>query len=278
MNTRHAEYTEDRLKSLRRVKDRAGLWGEALSLGCGALGILCVLAAADYRLALPTGARACGLALLVSFLGIGLARLVWRLRRPSTAKDIALEVERRRPELGCIVSTAVEYLPGGRTAKEVYEPELVAALQEQAARKLVVTETPWWRRQLVLRGYVAGGVAMLVGLGLVLVPGGTTAVQRALCPWSQAAYTSIEVKPGNIEVVEGTDQEIEASVAGKWLREARLEWQLTNAAPWQYAAMRRVASRRFVAPLLGVRGEISYRVTGREARSPQFKLDVVCSP
>jgi hypothetical protein len=278
MNTKYAEYTQDRINALRRIKNRARGLGLALMLASAALGLLLLLAAIDYCLVLSSGVRACCLLVAVVLLALGSGRVYRLLRRAATSKDIALELEQRRPELGCVLSTAVEYLPGGRTANAVYEPQLVAALQEQAARRLVLIETPWWRRQLIRRGYFAAGIGVLLGLFAAMLPGGSIALRRALFPWNQAAYTTIQVRPGNLEVPEGTDQEIEARISGKLLRGARLEWQMRNASPWQFALMHRLDSRRFVAPLLGIQGEVIYRVSGAGSASPLFKLTSFVPP
>lgn len=278
MNGKYAEYADDRLKSLRRTKDRARRWGGMCLLISAVLALLAAMALVDYWLVLPSNVRV-GESILVGALAVmGLVRLAWRLRGTSTAKDIALELERRRPDLGCVLSTAVEYLPGGRTANEEYEPQMVAALQEFAARKLVVIETPWWRRQLLVAAGIAGGAVLIVTLAILLVPGGNTAAWRALAPWSHAHYTTIEVKPGNNEVIEGADQEIEAVTAGKLLQTARLEWKTTASADWQYAAMQRAGSSRFLGVLPCVTGDVSYRVTSRDTRSPEFKLTSFIPP
>jgi hypothetical protein len=272
MNDKHADYTADRLNHLRRAKDRSRQAGWALTMLAVALATVFVFALLDYWLLLPSGWRAGGLLWLTALLALGMLRLIHLLRRPSTAKAVALELEARRPELGCVVSTAAEYLPGGRDAAQAYEPELVAALHEQAARKLLVTEAPWWRKHLFTRLSMALGAAGLLAFLAAFTPGGGTALTRTLWPWSQAAYTRIEVRPGNHEVPEGTDQEIEARFIGRPPREARLEWRKISDADWRSDAMRPLGSRRFVATLLATKGDVRYRVSGRETRSPEFTL------
>src|SRR5438128_3629672 len=224
MNNKHADYTADRLHHLRRAKDRTRRVCWILSVLTVALATVFALAWIDYWLLLPFGARAAGMVFLAALLVGGCIRLIRLFCQRSTPKDIALELEARRPDLGCVVSTAAEYLPGGRQAAQAYEPELVAALHQRAARDLLLTEAPWWRKQLLTRFCIALGSALLLALLASLIPEGGTALRRALWPWNQAAYTRIEVKPGDLEVPEGTDQEIEATFFGRLPGEARLEW------------------------------------------------------
>ena len=176
----------DRLHSLRRHREQTRRWSLGFIWVGSLLACFASLMVLDYVLVLSSTARGVSLSLVTAFLVVELAWLVWRFGRSASVKDIALELEQRRPDLGCVISTAAEYLPGGRAPQENYEPDLVAALQAQAARKLVVMEAPWWRRQLRLSALVAGAEGLLVVLGLTLIPGGTISARRVLWPWSQA--------------------------------------------------------------------------------------------
>ena len=71
------------------------------------------LALVDYWLLLPVGLRAAGALTLVAVVLFGLVRLVGFHSRPTRLKQGALKIESRRPELGCEISTAAEYVRRG---------------------------------------------------------------------------------------------------------------------------------------------------------------------
>src|SRR5262249_10106981 len=98
--------------------------------------LLLLLALMDYWLMLPLVLRVFGALALGALMVVGLIRLVRFYLRPTHLKQGALKVESQRPELGCELSTAAEYLSGERKTEHEYEPELVAALEAKAANTL----------------------------------------------------------------------------------------------------------------------------------------------
>src|SRR5580658_257903 len=155
---KHSQYNADRLESARRAKDRARRLAWAVGLCAAVLGLILAAALVDYWWLLPPAERVAGVGLMGLLALYGLARLVQFMRHPTSAKQIALDLEAQRPELGCVVSTAAEYLSGERTASKEYEPELVEALQEQAARRLLMVETHYYRRLVGAGGALAAAV------------------------------------------------------------------------------------------------------------------------
>src|SRR5579859_1076771 len=114
---------KQRLAAACRALDRAARLRWVMLIGqMLALAILALLLA-DYWLILPVQLRAVGaLGLLVLF-GFGCVRFVRFFLRPTKLKQGALAVEAQRPDLGCEVSTAAEYLAGERKIEHEYEPE-----------------------------------------------------------------------------------------------------------------------------------------------------------
>src|SRR5262245_6873012 len=135
---KHSEYTGDRLESARRAKNRIRLLNCIIVVCTAILAIILTAALIDYWWLLSFAGRCVSVALMTILAAIGIVRFGRLLLRPLSAKQVALEMESHRPELGCVVSTAAEYLSGGRTPSEEYEPELVAALQEIAAKRLLL--------------------------------------------------------------------------------------------------------------------------------------------
>ena len=102
-----------------RGRDRAIRLATLLTL----VGLLLLLflgvALMDYQMILPASIRWAALSVLGVTAILGGLRLWQLLRRPTSLKQSALEVEAVRPDVGCEVSTAAEYLTGERTVSRV---------------------------------------------------------------------------------------------------------------------------------------------------------------
>src|SRR5665811_1959988 len=109
-----SEFAKKRLAEACRTKDSSVRLAWAITLGEALLlGILAV-ALMDYWLMLPVWTRSVGAAVLGLLTVVGIYRLVRVYRRPTRLKEAALDVEAQRPDLGCQISTAAEYLSGER--------------------------------------------------------------------------------------------------------------------------------------------------------------------
>src|ERR1041385_3035428 len=114
--------------------------GEAILIGIAAVALM------DYWLMLPVWMRTTAAGVIALLAGAGLYRLIRFCRRPTPLKEAALDIEATRPDLGCEVSTAAEYLAGERKITHEYEPELVGALERKAADELRGAQIPYERR------------------------------------------------------------------------------------------------------------------------------------
>lgn len=181
----------EQLREACRTKDTSIRLAWAITAGEAML--LCVLAVAlaDYWLMLPVWMRSTGAGVIALLFLVGLARLIRFFRRPTPLKEAALDLEAARPELGCEVSTAAEYLSGERQVTRDYEPELVAALEAKAAEQLGKSEVPYAKR--ILAPAMVLGITLLGLLAVALVaPVSWTALKRAALPFSEARYTQVE--------------------------------------------------------------------------------------
>ena len=276
--SQHSTYNADRLETLRRSRIRTQRWSWFFGAGSVLLLLLLVAASADYGLQLSPIARWIFSGILVICASVGLVQWISLWRRSSDLKTAALELESRRPDLGCLISTAAEYLEGGRTATRQYEPELVEALQQSAARHLVRVETPWYRRKIWGTGAALGVVAAAVALLLAWVPSGSVAVERVLMPWSDKTFTRVEVAPGDVEIPEGTQLDIAGLFSGRSPTEPRIEWRRSPSDPWQSAALKGAADGRYVYSLRNVRGPLYYRLAGGDAVSPPYQIATFVPP
>src|SRR6185369_8408150 len=178
---------KQRLAQACQPMDKSARFSWAMMIGEAVLLAMLALALVDYWLMLPVFLRTVGALGLVALALIGIVRLVRFFQRPTRLKQGALVIESRRPELGCEVSTAAEYLAGERKIEHEYEPELATALEAKTAGALGAYSIPVEGK---LIGYAALlAITFLALLGLVLAaPGGLTALTRAAVPFSTAHY------------------------------------------------------------------------------------------
>src|SRR5437763_1596717 len=125
-----------RLTDACRTKDTSVRLAWAITVSEAVLLGIAAVALVDYWLMLPVWMRTLAAASMGLLCLLGLYRLIKFMRRPTQLKEAALDVEAARPELGCQISTAAEYLSGQRQITRQYEPELVAALEAKAAQEL----------------------------------------------------------------------------------------------------------------------------------------------
>ena len=266
-----------RLELEQRSRERARRL--ALTLNVAVTGLLIILGAAliDYWRRLTTAERAIDTALLAILMIVWLVRLIQFTRRPATLKQVALEIEAQRPELGCVVSTASEYLSGERQPSQAYEPELVDALQEQAARRLLQVETRHYRK-LVYSGSAMAAVLVALLVFLLVSPGSLTALERVILPWSKQTYTRVSVKPGNLEIPVGNDQDIQAVFTGVMPDAPQLRWLEAPGKSWQTTDLNKNTNNSFSARLKNVQGVVKYQVTGNDAVSPEYTVQTYVPP
>jgi len=235
------------------------------------------LALLDYWLILPVALRTVGALALTGLVLFGLVRFVRFYRRPMHLKQGALRVESQRPELGCEISTAAEYLSGERKTEHEYEPELVAALESRAAQKLNISALN--SRPKLVGHVVFLGVTVLVLLMLFIVaPGALTALQRTAVPFSNAHYTQIQVHPGDIEIPVGHDVEITNVFSGRPPRDPQLHWQMSGSPQWEALALMKQTNGLFTGTLTNLQSDVTYKVTGSDAVSQDYKITTYVPP
>ncbi|MDB6036246.1 MAG: hypothetical protein JWM99_87, partial [Verrucomicrobiales bacterium] len=154
-----SNFAKDRLLAASRARDRSRQLALLFGVGAGLILILLAVAMLDYWFLLPMSARLGGITLLLLVFGAGTRQLLKSRRDTTRLKDAALDAEASRPDLGCELSTAAEYLSGDRKISQEFEAEVAAALQEKAARNLKGFEPVYWKKPL--RPAILLGVAAL---------------------------------------------------------------------------------------------------------------------
>ena len=276
MNT-PADQARRQLAQTAGRKDAARRTGAVAAMVAGLLlGSLAVMLV-DYKLLLPTGVRV--LAWLGLLVGLALGLRQWlRLRRQATPlKEAALDLESTRPELGCEVSTAAEYLSGVRTPTGAYESELASALSQRAAQVAHTDEVPYLRR-LGLPGLLFGGcvLAALVGF-LILAPQSGTALLRTLAPWSEARFTHLVVEPAGGEFPVGHSLTLTHRLSGRIPQSVEYQWRSEGDADWLRLSVP-VLSNAVAFQTLTVTTSGTFRIRAGDTLSPIYSLVAYVPP
>lgn len=200
------------------------------------LGLLATAAAglgiADYQLVFPRWVRLAGGGIMLAALAAGSLWLWREWNRFSSARRVALHLERKHPELGCLISTAVEYAEGSRqaTSDNPYERVLLARLMRAAARESRAVSPDLWsdaRRALPI--IAAAGV--VGGLLLAFVPDIPVVLKRIMTPWEPVGYTLLDVSPGTTDWPADEPVPIRAFFRGPVTTEPKITWRSSGKSP-----------------------------------------------
>jgi hypothetical protein len=274
---KHSNYIADRLENARRTKDRTRLLAWLTHMATALLGLVFMMAIIDYWSLLPVEVRVAGIVLMAFVAVVGVAGLSRLWLRPTNTKQVALEMEAQRPELGCVISTSTEYLSGERTASKEYEPELVAALQELAAKRLLLVETNYYKK-LVYSGSALVAVLLASLVFLISAPRSLTALARVTQPWSRQTYTQLKVAPGDAEVPAGHDQDVKVFVTGRHPKHVQLRWRQASTNEWQTTALASQKDGSYSSSLNNVRERLQYQVAADDAVSPEYTITTYVPP
>lgn len=207
------------IRALQRTRARARLMllgQRALFIAAAALGALFVFGAIDFFLRLPEWIRVVNLGLggaaLLALLALVL-RPAWRFRPSLT--EVALRVERSRPELRGVLASAVEFHQSGGAGQPL-ESALERAVVQSAANRWsgadVAILKP--RRLLNSAARFVVVVAAVAVAALVRPDLASIGVSRALAPWAGAEW------PKRTGVVDVTEAQVHPLGAALPLRAA----------------------------------------------------------
>jgi hypothetical protein len=271
------ESARHQLEAAIRQKDGARRNRTLFATLAAVVAVLLALAVLDFTVSLPPAARWVGLALWLAALVAGTVRIT-RMRRESTRlEEAARDVEATRPEFGCEISTAAEYLSGARKPTKEYEPEIAAALQSRAAVNLSTTSVPYARRLVLPIGLAfAGTLAAMLGFAL-FAPGGATSLLRAAAPWSKASLTRIQPGLGNGEFAIGTEFSLTNRFAGRIPAKAEFQFLPAGSNVWQSAPLP-VLPDHTAPHSFRVTQSLRWRIAAGDAISPEFTLTAFTPP
>ncbi len=240
-----------------------------------------LLAAADYFLVLPAGVRLVGWLAIAVAAGVRLWNGLVVPRRHFGRKDAAAEVESALPDLGQRVRTTIEYAEPAPDTMPA-EPGLVRALTADTDRRTSPLDfhrlIPW--RSLAWP--VAGLAALcLLAVTLLVLNGGlrTAALRLFLAPVN---YTNLDVKPGDQTVKVGSDLAVQATLTGRPVRSAELQYRPAGSADdWSHVDLAppelvgKKLSGTLETTLKDCQKELEYRVVAGPVESPVYHLAIL---
>lgn len=261
----------ERLEAAARRKDHARR-RRVLVVTVASVGtVLLACAALDYAFTLPRAARWAGLGLWLATAAWGALRISRLRHAPTRVEEAAQDAETLRPDLGCEVSTAAEYVSGARTPTREYEPEIAAALQQRASLHLAAVQVPYARTLVRPVLWGAAAVAAAIVAFALFAPGGFISLLRATVPWSNASHTRIQPSLGNVELATGTRITLTNQLGGRIPREARFEFREDGSNTWQSVVLP-VSQGAALHPIT-VSKSMDWRVAAGDAVTPEFRLE-----
>ena len=216
------------------------------------------------------------LVMTVAALGLG-ALLVAALRTRHGRRDTALYLERRSPALDGVLLTATGAAGDARDSglwRGVVERAVVAC-----ARLDVVDGAE--RLRLRRAGLLLGGLLLVLTAALLLAPAGLRHATALLLPWSdpQAAIPyRLDVSPGTVTVVAGSDLRVQARSEGFRPAAALLAWRRMGDAGWMPLPMLGDGDTGYEALLFDLGADIEYRVEAEGVRSAVYRVSVLPRP
>lgn len=247
-------------------------------------------AAADYVWELDRSSRMTLLVVSIAGLVMFTGYALWRTLRQSSRPTTAAEIEKAFPILGQSVRTTVEF---GAMPSEQYQSEgvartLVAALTEQTHQRalpLTIEDVIPSRRLWTLAAGVVVGTLVLFGISSSDWEW-QNATQRVVM--AESAYRTLEVRPGNLTIDEGSGTQIDVALIGRTNREVVLLTRPADAdgenSEWteQTLTVQTAApSKPLTRPHLDLNAKldrlirpVEYQVVAGELRSPVYRIDI----
>lgn len=269
----------------RRRRALIVLRGVAVCLAAGAV-VLLLTGWGAYRYRQSEGALlALRVGALVAFVAAVYVSLLRPLARRIGDARLARFIEERARGTEDRLVTAVEF-EEGEEARRVSRA-LLERLRSDADGTAASVDLDRVFSRRALAAYGAAALASLLLFAGVLKwgPRGVSeGVAQLVAPPGMAAETNaraIKVKPGTARVPKGSDQEIEAALAGFESEAASLFSRAAGAGDdaWQGQAMEQAKARgEFQVSLLNMQESAEYFVESGGVRSEVFKLEVVDLP
>jgi hypothetical protein len=236
----------------------------------------------DWLFLLPGYGRLALLVLNVGTLLLVLYRSWWRHLRPYNPVRIALQVERRHPDLKSLLVSYIQFADVKADAEHM-SPQLIEAtrrLAVEATRPIDFREIIHWRDITRVSLFSAGVVLFCGALSLNWPEFFSTLFYRLLNPGASIGYptrTHLESVTGNLTVPQGSPVTLQAACSGMVPLNGTLSIR-PQEGEWENLIMPQAADRTFAYRFEQVARGFSYRVRLGDARSEDFQVRVVPPP
>jgi hypothetical protein len=273
-----------RLKRLGAYRRRVRVTFGLLLLACALLAAAILALGMEAVFFLPPSGRqvvlvGCALGLMAVLLGFILAPL---LRGPSLERLARLADARHACLRNGLVS-ALQLWRHREKNPEGYSTELMEAAVVTAERRSrdvdlrAAVDPSGNGRLLRLGALLLGSVAIL----LLLFPTPLrTSAHRLSHPRTQfqrPPQTSLEVWPGDIQVIRHSDVLVRAQIGGKPPDDVLVAWK-EGEARWRQESCAHQAEREYTHLFADVKRDLIYRVSGGDAHSPPYHISVIDRP
>ncbi len=235
---------------------------------------------ASYRA--PGWARLVLLGLNVVTLLVVIYRYWWRHLRRYDPVRLALEFERKHPELCSLLVSYVQI--DDRSLDDTHaSPALVAALRREAVlatRPLNFKEVISYRMLTRLMLFSLFTVVLFAGLSVYKSDFFATLINRMLDPVSNIEYptaTVIEAVSGDLHVQQGTDLVLTARCSGELPEKGRLDVR-ADGGQWESVPLGHGGAGRYAHELTDVRRSFDYTVRVGDDESELHRVTVIPAP
>ncbi|MCB1122055.1 MAG: hypothetical protein KJT03_10930, partial [Verrucomicrobiae bacterium] len=207
----------------------------------------------------------CAVILLTLF-----ANLVGKLKIPLDFAGTAKAVEKKFPDLGNLLTTALEQKRSGEGLNFLQEKVISNALQFSFYQ---YWEDTGKRVQRKLRIWHSGAIIMALGLVALTWYSKTRDVWIS-SPTMPVLISSIEITPGDTEVERGSALVVAARFRGDFPRSATLVLQQDNGSVMRYPMAQSLSDPIFAYTLSGVEESGSYLVEYGGKETESYRMEV----
>ncbi|MFQ6042069.1 MAG: DUF4175 family protein, partial [Candidatus Poribacteria bacterium] len=237
----------------------------------------------DLLMPLPMIVRAIFLAGVLVSLGYLVYRFIIRpVRKKLTEQDVALHIEQHYTDLEDRLVSSLQF--GDQGKGDEIASHLINRLVADTAEKTQELDFKKTVSKKRLQDY--WGIAFLaiavVLVGLFIFPSQLNqALSRILSPWENTKpvmATEFAVSPGNAKILSGQNQLIDVKVSGRLVpvalhyKQGESDWQEVDMLPDAEE------KRKFTYELFNITQTLQYYVTGRNAKSEIYTINVYEMP
>ncbi len=249
--------------------------GASLCAGFGCAWWL--LAMTDYWLELPLSLRRIG-GMAVSIVALALIGLsVWRILCRSAVRPFAMHMESRFESMGQRLRTVLDLAEGKLRAPEA----MLTALGHQTMARWETAQPTQILPHRTAAISLVGLVTILLCLALWSASGHEARIALQRAAGLDRHYTELLVTPGDMQVLEGLQPEVQLELRGRPDRQVVLRYRRMDETDWTEADLQAtdaprgtdsISTRTFVSKLDKISSDLQYQFGTEVGDSPVYKI------